>query len=185
MWQIRRYWRIKTLKFHTDSGNPCQEVVGIIRRGKKLISLMKKHTVQILAVLAWAPLGSVWSSVKSHCCGAAVEPYALGCRSVAWEGERQETGALLNRCLNQVSSSAQTAEPSEDDFFTVHVALKPKCWVILQQCSPKPFEHVHNSGKELKQHWSIVYAYTCVRHCGAGLQLIDAAVLPNTTERTS
>lgn len=37
MWQIRRYWRIKTLKCHTDSGNSCRDVVGIIRGGDWLI----------------------------------------------------------------------------------------------------------------------------------------------------
>lgn len=38
------------------------------------------------------------SSVNNHCCGAAVQPYAYGCGSMASEEERQETGDSLNWC---------------------------------------------------------------------------------------
>lgn len=55
-----------------------------------------KRTMLMLALLVLAPVGSVWSSVNSHCCGAGVKPYAHGCSSVAWEGGGQETGASLN-----------------------------------------------------------------------------------------
>lgn len=65
---------------------------------KRLLGMKKKNTVQIPALLALDLVGSIWSSVNSHCCGAGVPPYAHGCESVAWDEERQETRASLNWC---------------------------------------------------------------------------------------